>query len=237
MRSTTRRSAVVLIVAVLVIVAVALVIVRGGDSAAIQTQPVVAKKVDEKAARKQQAQQARMKEQSFVVSVYQRETWDCQKQLGATPTRGTSAWGMPRSIRIRDKIIKFWRQQTTLCTAAIERLTIPSTRDWVTAVRLVQRINPGTDRWLLSCSSGEGGHGGFVMNHQGSGAGGWMQFMSSTFYAHFRQAFADARARGFVIDRIHESWYDPLGQALTASYMRSHGMSSHWDPGIDPLCR
>ena len=74
------------------------------------------------------------------------------------------------------------------------------------------------------------------MNTQGSGAGGWMQFMRSTYYAHNDAAFAYARSLGFVIDERTNAWEHPLGQALTAAYMRTHGMSGHWDPGIDPLC-
>jgi len=113
---------------------------------------------------------------------------------------------------------------------------IPETNDWVTSVQIAQRIYPGTERWLLSCSSGEGGHGGFVMNHEGSGASGWMQFMSGTFYGHAPAAFAHAQSMGFILPEGLLNIQSPLGQAITAAYMRTHGMSSHWDPGIDPLC-
>lgn len=115
--------------------------------------------------------------------------------------------------------------------------SLVATGDWRTAVRVTQRVYPGTEAWLLSCSSGEGGHGGFVMNHEGSGAGGPMQFMQSTFYSYVDAAIRDTRNKGFRFPAVARSWYHPLGQAVTAAYMRTHGQSGHWDPGIDPLCR
>jgi hypothetical protein len=114
---------------------------------------------------------------------------------------------------------------------------LPIINDWRTSVRITQRVYPGTERWLLSCSSGEGSHGAFVMNTQGSGASGWMQFMSGTFYGHVDQALYDVRHKGFFVHNNVKSIRSPLGQALTAAYMRTHGMSGHWDPSIDPLCR
>lgn len=183
-------------------------------------------------------QQAELKRMRAAVTSHRLRLWSCQDSLDVRRTRASvSVWALPASVPYRRWTAGVWKSRADGCAAALKQRTIPTTGDWRTAVMLVQRIYPGTASWLLSCSSGEGGHGGFVMNHQGSGAGGWMQFLSSTFYAHYRQAFADARARGFVIDRVHESWYDPMGQALTAAYMRSHGMSSHWDPNIDRLCR
>jgi hypothetical protein len=104
-----------------------------------------------------------------------------------------------------------------------------TTNDWTTSVRLAQKPFPGTASWLLSCSASEGGHGRFVMNHQGSGAGGWMQFMSGTFYAYVDRALAETRKKGYRVSSKHRSWYSPLGQALTAGYMRYHGLDRpHW---------
>lgn len=122
---------------------------------------------------------------------------------------------------------------TVLCTAMLVCVgsagAALNTNDWKTAVRLTQKPFPGTSAWLMSCSSSEGGHGRFVMNHQGSGAGGWMQFMSGTFYAYVDDAFRSVRARGFKVHPRHRSWYSPLGQALTAGYMRFTGRSrGHW---------
>jgi len=107
--------------------------------------------------------------------------------------------------------------------------TLPQTNDWRTSVRLSQRIYPGTDGWLLFISDREGGWGPFVMNHQGSGAGGWLQFMASTFYAYVDDARRDVARRGFVVPSGIWTWTHPLGQALTGAYMRYTGRDGcHW---------
>lgn len=152
-------------------------------------------------------------------------------------TRHEKCWEVPwqRSCTVARAV---YRLHTSLGRVVTRRLMyeIPATNDWVTAVRLVQRISPGTESFLLNCSSGEGGHGGFVMNHQGSGASGWMQFLSGTFYGHAPEALAHAQSMGFILPDGLLDIHSPLGQAITAAYMRTHGMSSHWDPSIDSLC-
>jgi hypothetical protein len=125
-----------------------------------------------------------------------------------------------------------WRARATKTAAAyttwLQQRTL-ATNDWRTAVRLTQRVFPGTEDWLLYISDREGGYGPFVMNHQGSGAGGWMQFMASTFYAYSDDARASVRARGFKVDPAVFTWTHPLGQALTAGYMRFFGRDGcHW---------
>ena len=106
---------------------------------------------------------------------------------------------------------------------------LPTTNDWRTAVALAQRVYPGTEGWLLFISDREGGWGSFVMNHQGSGAGGWLQFMASTFYAYVDDARASFARRGFKVDSSVWSWTHPLGQALTGAYMRFTGRDGcHW---------
>ncbi|HEX4919106.1 MAG TPA: hypothetical protein VFV92_00010, partial [Candidatus Bathyarchaeia archaeon] len=60
----------------------------------------------------------------------------------------------------------------------------------------------------------------------------------STFDAYVGSATQEVRRRGFIVRRDLMSYYEPLGQALTAGYMRAIGISRyHWDPNIDPLCR
>lgn len=227
MRNRAQRLVPYVLVGLLLLVA--FIAIRGADG---KTQPI--RQVQETLT----AQQLKtLKAQANGIGALRQFTWNCQDDLGMKRLRASvDVWSLPRSIPYRGWVKETWGKRYAACKAVLQGRTIPSTRDWQTAVKLVQRIHPGTERWLLSCSGGEGGHGGFVMNHQGSGAGGWMQFLSSTYYAHNNTAFADARARGFFIDRTHNSWYDPLGQALTAAYMRSHGMSSHWDPRIDRAC-
>lgn len=101
-------------------------------------------------------------------------------------------------------------------------------RDWRSAVTFVQRWFPGTQRWLMDCSSSEGGHGLWVPNRRGSGAGGWMQYMSDTFDNDYRSAVAYLRSRGVSVPSSTASWYSPLGQAIAAGWARYTG---HTPPG------
>ena len=66
------------------------------------------------------------------------------------------------------------------------------------------------------------------MNRQGSGAGGWMQFMHGTFYKYVDGAMGAAQARGFTIPDQARSWYSPLGQALTGAWMAELGQQRQW---------
>lgn len=165
------------------------------------------------------------------VASLRKATWECQDTLGVPRTRAQDGtWALPRSIPYRTRVVvPKWRTAKASCASQLRNRTIPSTWDWPTAVRMVQRIYPGTQDWLLYISQREGGWGRFVMNTQGSGAGGWMQFMSSTFYAYNDRAFADARRRGFILDERANTWTHPLGQAVTAGYMRYVGLDGcHW---------
>lgn len=150
------------------------------------------------------------------------------------------------------------RLHTELARTAQKRLwkELPLTNDWQTAVRIAQRVYPGTASWMLSISDREGGWGRWVWwsgvcgdppclwrgYHVGSDAtgdtvGGWMQFRFSTFAPYWRGAVKDLRTRGFVIPEfpnrggpeMYQAWLDPLGQALTAGYMRYYGKDGcHW---------
>lgn len=208
-------------------------------SASAQTtpirEPVVAVKKVTRVVRLENAEgkraEAQLRKAARQVGALRKMTWDCQDTLGVERTRAaTSVWALPRSVAYRTKFVAAkWVKLAKGCQARLQQRTIPTTGDWVTAVKLVQRIYPGTADWLLYISKREGGYGGFVMNHQGSGAGGWMQFMASTFYAHNNDAFADARRRGFILSESANSWQHPLGQAITAGYMRfTHQDGCHW---------
>lgn len=166
------------------------------------------------------------------ISSLQRATWDCQDQIGlARSKRSVAPWALPRSLAYRVRFVEpRWRRLQASCGRAVERRTIPATTDWLTAVRLVQRVYPGTQDWLLYISHREGGWGRFVMNSQGSGCGGWLQYAPSTFYSYNDAAYAAARSRGFILDEKTNSWTNPLGQALTGAYMRFTGLDGHhWD--------
>lgn len=99
---------------------------------------------------------------------------------------------------------------------------------WERAVRETQKVFPGTDGWLLSCSASEGGWGRFVFNSQGSGAAGWLQYMPSTFTGFIWRARVDAANRGYLVPESAGSLYSPLGQALAGGWAITHGMRHHW---------
>jgi hypothetical protein len=104
-------------------------------------------------------------------------------------------------------------------------------RSFYWSTRFTDRLWPGQwlGSWASTCASSEGGHGGFVMNHQGSGAGGWLQFLSSTFYGIIGSAMIEARQAGAAnIPASAASWYSPLGQAVAGAAMIHHGRRGEW---------
>lgn len=120
----------------------------------------------------------------------------------------------------------------TVQIRSLQSARLAPTDDWATAVRIVQRVYPGSSWWLLSCSASEGGHGIFVMNAQGSQAGGWMQYMQGTFQGDFNAAVQDLHARGIRVPASAWSWASPLGQAVAAGWAYSHNRpSGKWQGG------
>lgn len=105
---------------------------------------------------------------------------------------------------------------------------LPDPGDWLTAVRVVQRVYPGSSEWLISCSASEGGHGPWVSNRQGSGAGGWMQFLDGTFWRMYSAARVDATARGFRVPASAAAWDSPIGQALAGGWGWTNGRRGEW---------
>ncbi len=155
------------------------------------------------------------------------QTWNCQDKLPTSRTRARSPW-KHHTAAYWARELNLWTLRLNRCRATLAR-SIPNTDDWQTAVRLVQRVYPGTQDWLLKISHREGGWGRFVMNSQGSGCGGWMQFMSSTYWAYSGSAYHDLSSRGWRIDPRTNSWTNPLGQAVTAAYMRyTRQDGPHW---------
>jgi hypothetical protein len=145
------------------------------------------------------------------------------------------------------------RLHLALAAVAQKRLQseLPNTNDWVTAVRIAQRVYPGTSDWMLYISDREGGHGpwvwyggrtwsGYHIGDDFLGAdtvGGWMQFRFSTFAPYWRGMIKDLRARGITLPPVpnrggpseYQPWLWPLGQALTAGYMKYYGKEGcHW---------
>lgn len=140
---------------------------------------------------------------------------------------------MPRGCGHVHYALSQWRQRAYSARMAYERWlssqkVIHERAWWTDAVREAQKAYPGTEEWLLSCSSSEGGYGRFVMNSQGSGAGGWLQFMYGTFVSFYRSAHTDLQSRGFEVPESAYDWHSPTGQALAGAWGVSNGYSYHW---------
>lgn len=90
------------------------------------------------------------------------------------------------------------------------------------------RLPTSLARWVLSCADSEGGRGAWVPNRAGSGAGGWLQFLSGTFYSNAPAAWSFARSRGVQVPRRYMEWHSTIGQALTGLWMFHHEGSGQW---------
>ena len=111
---------------------------------------------------------------------------------------------------------------------------------WHKAVSEVQRVFPGTESWLLSCSAAEGGHGRWVgysgvaystWLRDSDTVGGNLQYRFSTFKGMYRRAVDYATGRGFRVPRMDltSAWRSALGQALAGAWARYTGNDdSHW---------
>lgn len=192
------------------------------------------------------AQGVQMDEVGIAVRVYRGKTWTCQAGLRENPYRAeVKYWDLPRSIQYRHWVRDLWKARNTGCGERYARKVLPNTNDWVTATAIAQRVYPGTQSWLLSCSGAEGGHGPWVWyggrlwagHHIGNDflgmdtVGGWLQFRYSTFEPYSEWAFADVERKGFIIPNLgsgeYDAWLSPIGQALTGAYMRFYGRDGH----------
>lgn len=144
----------------------------------------------------------------------------------------------PRSCPDARYLAVVWRgraaQARTAAELWVERHVLrdfevrPGGNAWLRAVDEAQGPYPNTRDWLLSCSSSEGGWGRWVPNSEGSGVGGWLQFMPSTFARMFGAASFDVARRGFIVPGSAHSWYSPLGQALAGAWGVTNGRRHEW---------
>lgn len=107
---------------------------------------------------------------------------------------------------------------------------------WLDSTRYVDRYFPGIGAWERSCSSTEGGWGGFhwfrnlsypVYGYSNT-PGGNLQFMGGTFDGIIDRAITDARARGMPVPTSARSFYSPLGQAIAGAQMILDGRRGEW---------
>lgn len=125
-------------------------------------------------------------------------------------------------------------------------------RAWERAVEEVQRVFPGTDSWLLSCSAAEGGHGRWVgysgvsystWLRDSDTVGGPMQFRWSTFKGMYRHGLDHLLDRGYRVPKHLRdpsndvTWRSALGQAVAAGWARYTGNdNSHWSASWSNGC-
>lgn len=144
-------------------------------------------------------------------------------RLAATPAAG----------RALSRILP--RMVSELRSLQAARAAVPTT--WKGSTAYVGRFF-GADvaAWELSCSSSEGGWGGFVWyDHESTPRygysntpGGWMQFKGGTFYGIIDEAVANARSKGMTIPPSARSYYSPLGQAVAGAQMIIDGRRGEW---------
>jgi hypothetical protein len=144
----------------------------------------------------------------------------------------------PHSCAYTGWLVEVWKERAAKAKRAhgrwaLAQITLYEQPTWIRAMREVQKAYPGTEGWLRSCSSTEGAGRNlsinyFQMNHQGSGAGGYLQFMESTFWRMYGAARSDVLNRGFKLDRRSASWYSRLGQALAGAWGVSNGRRHEW---------
>jgi hypothetical protein len=164
------------------------------------------------------------------VRFYSRRLNEHRAKMGAAARLKIQALhGCPRYLaRVLQRKARAWRLRSERWLTLRDFDVRPGYSGWRYAVDEVQRAYPGTKAWLLSCSASEGGWGRFVWNTQGSGCGGWLQYVPSTFAGFFARAQVDARRRGFRVPRSAASLFSPLGQALAGAWAYRNGLSYHW---------
>lgn len=186
------------------------------------------------------------------VRFYQRRYFEHLAKMGAGRST-VSVVREPRGLRSCPRYLShLWKRKAYAMRLRVERWKekhtlrdfpfSPGGRAWHRAVRESQKVFPGTEGWLLSCSAAEGGHGRWV-GYAGVGystglrdsdtVGGPMQYRFSTFTGHFRHALEYVREHRYFVPRSlydrTNAWTSALGQALAGGWARYTGNdNSHW---------
>lgn len=179
-------------------------------------------------------------------------TWYWQDRAGVPRAPTSHAERHTRSVAYLGWINGRWNHRQ-IHARKVAHSRLPNSNDWMTAVRIVQRVWPGTSGWLLSCSGHEGGHGIWVWNggapygaaHSGSDAGGWMQYFSGTWSGNFHHALDAAetnhrRPPASAVGPSGTGWTSPLAQAFAAGWARYEYVRGTypgpWPWNGDPYC-
>lgn len=166
------------------------------------------------------------------VAWHRARTWHWQDTMHAHHTHSTYAEQKTRSLPYLRWLAHLWsarRQHARHHAHQLARQWHSMNRDFQTAVYvLAHQLHLTEAPWVISCARSEGGLGAWVPNRGGSGAGGWMQFLHGTYYNNSGAAWRFAQQRGVLVPRRYDSWYSPVGQALTALYMFHTEGSGQW---------
>jgi hypothetical protein len=156
------------------------------------------------------------------IVLYRRKTWTLQDEFEIDHSR-VSKMGIG-SCRYAKWVNHLWKSRVNKLLH-LRRYYSLADRDFMLAANAAHAIFTAVSvHRLYYRADVEGGHGRWVWNKRGSGAGGWFQFMEGTFYARSDEAFAEARRRGFTVPMKYNSFYSMLGQTITAAYMFSIGL-------------
>lgn len=217
------------IVVLVAVVAVALAM-PGAGAAAVEEKPPTGKKA-QRIAKPTRCPYART-----AVAYYRgvHTTWRAKLGLDTPYPAGRK----PRNCADAQYLSKVWIIKALKTKVVVQRWlkdqrTLYDQPTWIKAIDEVQKAYPGTRDWLRSCSASEGAGRSlsinyFVMNHQGSGAGGYLQFMSSTFWRMYTAAVEDLKERGFSFPASSAAWDSRLGQAMAGAWGVTHGRRGEW---------
>lgn len=168
-------------------------------------------------------------------------------------------WRKPRNCADARYLANLWAERSYVSRKNFERqkAALRTLRDfrfcdgckaWPRAVAEVQRVFPGTESWLLSCSAAEGGHGRWVgysgvsystWLRDSDTVGGPLQFRFSTFTGMYRRGVDYVVGKGFKVPRMDSTtaWRSALGQAIAGGWARYTGNDdSHWSASFGRGC-
>lgn len=196
---------------------------------------------------------ARCKPARLAVPFYRAATWRWQEaRSGSLADRTPVVRG--KSCHWARYAASEWVARTAAARRAYarwERERLLDARTWLEAVREVQRVFPGTEGWLLSCSEAESNHyewvgyGGQPYStwlRDSDTVGGYLQFRYSTFKGMFRRGAEYAVARSFRLPAelrdTTAAWRSALGQAIAGGWARYTGEDDqHWIASWSNGCR
>lgn len=183
------------------------------------------------------------------IHFYRQKVWGHQDFLGIPHTHKSSQPII--GCKYAEWVRVLWKTRNNEIKKKVNFRTLHDPGDWNTAIKISQRVFPGTASWLWNCSGAEGGHGSWVPyrdygrsyypGYENTDAvGGWMQFRPSTIRDAWPKTYAWLVRHGWKIADMSwmEAWFSPLAQALSASYYREIEGSAghHWSASVGNGC-